>query len=412
MKVAVIGAGASGLMFAAQFSLIAKEQGQSVCIDIFEQNERVGKKLLSTGNGRCNLTNLNTDGRFYPACYGFAGYALEKFSPESNIVFFNSIGLYCRSDSEGRVYPMSNNASSVLDALRFACERLGVRFLCSTRCESIKPHCGGFLVNSSFYNNVVLCCGSRAAVREFYGYELLRSLGHGVTPVSPSIVKMKTADKRTKQLKGIRAAASITLIKDGKPLASEKGELQFGDGTISGIAAMQLSSFAARHFIKSRKPLSVSVDFIPDMQFTALCDALYDICGKNAGLKTENLLSGFMPKKIGEIIIKSMGLSLSGDISNIGRAEIKKLASKCKGFNFEISGLADFSAAQVTAGGADTSEFDRFTLESKKHKGLYCCGELLDVDGLCGGYNLQWAWSSARLCAYSIFRSALNDKNK
>lgn len=403
MKIAIIGGGASGLACAVSVLSLSKEKGLLAEVDVIEKNDRVGKKLLATGNGRCNLTNLFVDKNCYPYSYHFAETALRRFSPESTLDFFSSLGLYCVSDSEGRVYPMSNQASAVLDALRFSCEEAGVKFICGTECQSVKKSGGGFLINGgTVYDKVVFACGAKAGVKGYQSYELLSSLGHSVTKTAPSLVKLVSSDKALRPLKGIRAAAKVSLF-DGKTLLKEEaGELQFGDNTVSGIAAMQLSVFASRHFLKSKAPLRLTVDFVPEMGFDKLFSALENTVRLHPGFAAENLLTGFMPKKVGMMLLKRAGIGQDEKLSVLDGKKLKSLCALCKKCDFEITGTADFSFAQVTAGGVKTDEFDPKTMQSKKHKGLYCIGEMLDVDGLCGGYNLQWAWSSARCCARSI----------
>ena len=403
MKIAIIGGGASGLACAVSVLSLSKKRGVHTEVDVIEKNERVGKKLLSTGNGRCNLTNLFVDKNCYPYSYHFSESSLKRFPPESTLDFFSSLGLYCVSDSEGRVYPMSNQASAVLDALRFSCEEAGVNFLCGTECQSVKKSGGGFLINGGMvYDKVVFACGAKAGVKGYQSYEILSSLGHSVTKTAPSLVKLISPDKALRPLKGIRAAAKVLLF-DGKTLLKEEaGELQFGDNTVSGIAAMQLSVYAARHFLKSKAPLRLTVDFVPEMGFDKLLNALENTVRLHPGFLAENLLTGFMPKKVGMMLLKRAEIGQDEKLSALDGKKLKSLCAACKKCDFEITGTADFSFAQVTAGGVKTDEFDPKTMQSKKHKGLYCIGEMLDVDGLCGGYNLQWAWSSARCCARSI----------
>ena len=414
MKIAIIGGGASGLACAFSVMSLSETKGIKTEVDVIEKNDRVGKKLLSTGNGRCNLTNIFVDKNCYPYSYQFAEYALNRYSPESNIEFFSSLGLYCISDKEGRVYPMSYQASAVLDALRFSCEEKGVNFICGSECKSVRKSGRGFLLDGDrYYDKVVFACGAKAGVKYFKSYELLASLGHSITKTAPSLVKLISSDKALKPLKGIRAAASVSLY-DGKTLLKEEtGELQFGDNTISGIAAMQLSVFASRHFLKRNTSLRLSVDFVPAMSFDKLLNAVENTVRLHPEFIAENLLTGFMPKKVGMMLLKKADIGLHDKLSTLGIKQRKSLCSVCKKCDFEITGTMDFSVAQVTAGGANTKEFDSQTMQSKKHKGLYCIGEMLDVDGLCGGYNLQWAWSSARSCALSIVTGeSYNDKNQ
>lgn len=414
MKIAIIGGGASGLACAFSIMSLSKAKGIKTEVDVIEKNDRVGKKLLSTGNGRCNLTNLFVDKNCYPYTYQFAEYALNRFPSESNIDFFSSLGLYCIPDNEGRVYPMSNQASAVLDALRFSCEEAGVNFICGSECKSVRKSGDGFLLNGDrYYDKVVFACGAKAGVKDYQSYDLLSSLGHSITKTVPSLVKLVSSDKALKPLKGIRAAASISLYNGKVLLKEETGELQFGDNTVSGIAAMQLSVFASRHFMKSKTPLRLSVDFVPGMSFDKLLNAVENTVRLHPEFIAENLLTGFMSKKVGMMLLKRAEIGLHDKLSALHIRQLKGLCTLCKKCDFEITGTMDFSSAQVTAGGVNTKEFDPKTMQSKRHKGLYCIGEMLDVDGLCGGYNLQWAWSSARCCALSIVTGETNnDKNQ
>lgn len=407
MKIAVIGGGASGLVCAITVAEKAKLNKLPVEITMFEAKDRPGKKILATGNGRCNLMNENT-GDFYFDLNGFSSYALKRFDVTGNLDFFASLGLYTRSDDEGRIYPLSNQATSVLDALRFACERLDVNILTEHPIDTIKVHKGGFLLNSEhLFDKVVLACGGKAGVKNFNGYELLRQVGHTVTELKPSLTKLEVDDKKTvRQLKGVRQKGEFILLQGGTEIAREKGELLFTDYGLSGIAVMQLSAFVGRCKGKVR----VVADFVNEMSFFELFDAINRYAKSNPELRNENLLSGFVPKKLGEVVIKSLGFSLNDCSGRLSERDVKAIADKLKKFTFTVSGLRGFDDAQVTAGGADTRYFNSKTMESKKVKGLYCTGELLDVDGLCGGYNLHWAWSSGRLCGESIINDLLNRK--
>ena len=407
MKIGIIGAGASGLACAVSIAKSARYNKIPVDITVFESKDKPGKKILATGNGRCNLMNSNS-GDFYFDKNNFSSFALQKYNVTSNLDFFASLGLYTRSDEEGRIYPLSNQASSVLDALRFSCQDLGVKVATDYEIKAVRCENGVFLLNGDIKCDVVvLACGGKAAVKNFNGYELLRKVGHKVIEPLPSLTKFEITDKKTvKQLKGIKQKGEFSLISDNTLMANEKGELLFTDYGLSGIAIMQLSAFATR--VKSK--LIVQADFVSELDFTELFNAIYSYASSNKTLKNENLLSGFVSKRLGEVIIKSVGLELSGNASELSVKKIKEIAHKLKNFSFEISSLRGFDDAQVTAGGADTSYFNKKTMESKKVRGLYCIGELLDVDGLCGGYNLMWAWSSARACAEAIINNELNRK--
>lgn len=402
MKVAIIGAGASGLVCAIEAYDEAKKLKKDIDITVFEKNDRIGKKILATGNGRCNITNLCCKEEFYNGCTEAAMSVFQKYSPESNIQFFRRIGLYTRADSEGRVYPLSNQASSVLDALRLGVRNRNIKIRTDSVVNSIEHKGGFYVVCGEKFERVVLAAGGKACVKDFNGYSILKSLGIPVTGTAPSLVRLTTDDKITKSLKGIRAAVKLTLKIDGRIKAAEKGELLFSDNVLSGIAAMQLSAHISRHFLKSSTRPFVDVDFVPDFSYDELVKELKYICKNCRETESENILSAFMPKKIGMAILKKAAVPYEKKAGALTETEIEKLASFSKRYTFEISGTKDYADAQVTSGGADFTAFSKETLESKKHKGFYCCGEILDIDGLCGGYNLQWAWSSGRLAGKSI----------
>ncbi len=396
MKIAIIGGGAAGLVCAIECLRKAEKKGERVKLTVFEKRERVGKKILATGNGRCNMMNLS-DSFGYLGNKEFVGYALKNYSPQSNLDFFASLGLYTRTDEEGRVYPLSNQASSVLDALRFECERLGAELCCESEIVSVKKKGNAFVLNGSMtFDKVVLALGSKASVKGFNGYDILKNLGIRVVTPKPSLTKLTVEEKSAvKQLKGIRHKAELTLLADGRAVASEKGELLFTDYGLSGIAVMQLSAYAARC---QTQRLSITVDCVPTFSLSQLGEALEKIILRSPSGKAENLLTGFMPKKLGEVIVKNAGLSPADTLGSMDGGAVKAITSLSKRLTFTVTGVTGFEEAQVVSGGADTAQFNPKTMECLRIRGLYCVGELLDVDGLCGGYNLGWAWSSGRLC--------------
>ncbi len=402
MKIAIIGGGASGLSCAIEAAKGAKEIGVKAEITVFEAKDRVGKKILATGNGRCNMMNMNDCNYFGDNT--FVKSVLEKYDVHSNLRFFEEMGLFTRTDEEGRVYPLSNQASTVLDILRFECARLGVKFVTDCEITKIKVTEKGFKLNDEFFcNKLVISCGSKAQVKNFCGYELLKSLGHTVTKLSPSLTKLTVKKPQLfKAIKGVRHKAKISLHLDKKQVTTEKGELLFADYGLSGIAVMQLSAFVARHFNSKNSFPVVSIDLIPDYDIKFVKETVTRLRDRNPDGTADTLLMGFMPKKVGEAILKECGIRPDTKLYALGNKELSLIVNESKSWCHEISGTKDFSDSQVVSGGALCKEFSSETLESKKHKGLYCAGEILDVDGLCGGYNLLWAWSSGRLCGKSV----------
>lgn len=400
MRIAVVGGGASGLVCAIECARKAERENKKAHITVYEAKDRVGKKILATGNGRCNLLNANENISYF-GDDAFARYALGKFDVESNISFFSSMGLYVKEDSEGRFYPLSSQASGVLDALRFECERLGVKFQCSKEISKIRKVGNVFDLSDGIKaDKVVLACGGKAGVKGYLGYEILKQLGHRVITPAPALTKVNVSDaKFVRQLKGIRHKGILTLYNGNKFIAKEEGEILFTDYGLSGIAVMQLSSFVTR---MNGSDIKICFDAVPDFGFSDLKEAIKKIIAHNKNMNCENLLTGFMPKKLGESIIKISGIFLNDTLGNLTEKNIDMIVSQAKKLTFYISGVRGFEDAQVTAGGADTKEFNPKTMESRKHKGLYCIGEMLDVDGFCGGYNLRWAWSSGRLCGENL----------
>lgn len=402
VKVAIIGGGASGLCCAIE----AAKCGAAVTL--YEAKDRVGKKILATGNGRCNMLNSFASADDYSSP-SFVRGVLEKCGADEVRRFFEELGLYTREDEEGRVYPLSNQAASVLDVLRLECDRLKIKTVCSCEITSVKREGKGFLLSDgNIYDKVVLCCGSKATVKNCSGYDLLKGMGHTVTKLMPALTKLTVKDNTyTKQLKGIRHKAVLTLSVEGKKVSRESGELLFADYGLSGIAVMQLSSLIARHMRDSKTVPVITCDFVPDMSFGELCDKIKKITLHSKEMKSENLLTGFMPKKLGEAVVKSVGVPIAKELAQLSDKDIKNIASAAKKFTFEIACLRPFEDAQVVSGGADLREFDPRTLESLRCRNLYVCGELLDIDGPCGGYNLLWAFASG----IAVGRQIRNDKN-
>lgn len=405
MNVAIIGGGASGLVCAISMLQLAEKNNLPFRVTVLEEKNRIGKKILATGNGRCNMLNTDTE-PFYFSRNNFHSFAIKKFDYRSDIDFFENIGLYTRTDPEGRVYPLSNQASTVLDSLRNECERLGVEFITEYSVKEIKKSRNGFLLNGEkSFDKVVLACGGMSAVRDFNGYKLLESLGHKVTKVYPSLSKLNTKNTAdVRYLQGIRHKVRLSLCCDNRFVTEENGEILFTAYGLSGIAIMQLSAYITRN---QNSLWDVFADFVPDMDSDVLENAINRIIRHNPDAPSGNLLSGFMPKRVGETVIKSLGIDLSRKSATLSERDIENIVRKAKRYRFSVASVRSFEDSQVTAGGADTDYFNPKTMESNLVKGFYAVGEVLDVDGLCGGYNLMWAWSSGRLCGESIAKECI-----
>ena len=412
--VAVIGAGASGLAASIACMRTFKKHGVNARVMLFEALPRCGKKILATGNGRCNLTNRFAENTPYGGDRDFAKTVISQFTPEDTIDFFNSLGLLCRTEDEGRVYPMSGQAASVLDALRFENERLECEIITDTKITSIKKKGKKFILNDKFFADaVILATGGKAAPKQGSdgsGYPLAQSLGHTVTKIYPALVPLTAKGDFFRSLKGIRAEGNICMTLDGRKLGEEKGEIQFTDFGISGIAVMQLSSAACVLTAKRKKPL-IHINFVPEMSAKELFSFLWETAKKDS--TAENLLSGIVPKRLGQVIMKmSIQKPLTCSSKELTKAEISKAVQNLKDFTVEITGTRGFDNAQICTGGVKCSEFDSRTMMSLITENFFAAGEVLDVDGICGGFNLQWAWASGIIAGKSAAERIIkNDKN-
>lgn len=384
--IAVIGAGASGIAAA----ISAKRKNARLSVLLIDSLSKIGKKILATGNGRCNLTNLTADADVYNTR---AVYSVMKVCPPERIIeFFSSIGLECVSDNESRVYPMSNTAASVLDCLRFEAGRLGIDVLTDTKVSSVQKHKNGFIINGNIESRkVIVATGGKAAPSQGSdgsGYSILKAFGHTITDLYPGLVQL-TVKENLKFLKGVRVKSAVSLRnKSEKEIDKSVGEVLFADYGLSGIAIMDIS-----RSVKDDDCRCV-LNILPEMSKEILVDFINKAKKRNPNLTFEDALSGILPKKVGYLIIKNSGFRQDIRLSDLNSNSINKFAENMKNCTFTVTGTKGFDNAQITVGGAKFDEFNLETLESEKIEGLYCTGEILDVDAPCGGFNLQWAWAS------------------
>ena len=399
--VLIIGGGASGLIAACDLA----RRGRTVAL--LEKQDRVGRKLLSTGNGRCNLTNLRARGADYHGARQAAQAALKAWPPGKIAEYFASLGVPCDADEAGRAYPMSRQAASVLDALRLYCDENGVQTLTGFAASKLARCPEGFRAESAdgrsvSAKNALVCCGGLAAPKLGAcgdGYRLLEGFGHRIEPRFPAIAALKTPPEAVRGLKGIRAEGEISLVCDGAAARSERGEILFAESGVSGIAAMQLAR-AANERLRGGGRCEIALNFAPDRP----CDggALFDRAKALPKRKMQDFLTGVVPKRLGQVLVKSAGLALDAPAGSLNRADCDRLAARLTGWTLPVTGTQGFDQAQVTAGGASMKDFDVRTMQSLRAPGLFAAGEVLDVDGDCGGFNLQWAWSSALMAAEGI----------
>lgn len=394
---AVVGGGASGLAAALAAAELARGKGRPLKIAVLEKNPRVGKKLLMTGNGRCNLTNL----RAAPECYrgdaAAAGAVLRRFPPREILGLFRAQGLLCREEAEGRVYPHSLQAQSVLNVLRRGLAEDGAHVACEFPVSRLESVPGGFAVScpkgAVRARAVVVAAGGKACPQSGSsgdGYELLRPFRHSVTPLFPALVQVRTDPKRVRPLKGVRSPAAASFLADGRRVGVSRGEVQFTENSLSGICIFELSRFLGE---SSARRAEISLDLAPELGAGDLADWLRAQALRFWDKPAAELAEGLLNKALGAEVVKAAlgGGSVPG--GSLTEGDARRIAGTVKDFRFPALGTLSWQSAQVTAGGVPLAEVDE-TLQSRFCRGLYLCGELLNVDGGCGGYNLQWAWAS------------------
>ncbi len=403
--IAIVGGGAAGLMAA----LHAAQTGSRNVV-ILERHPRVGKKLLATGNGRCNLTNTETAPiHYHGAPPAFIVPVLTAFPPQAAMAFFHRIGIYCKTEEGGRVYPYSDQASSVLDCLRAACVRTGrIREMCGFHVTALRPGRGGFTIIGGEEGRLtarraIVTTGGKAApslCSDGSGYSLLEALGHRVTPLFPSLVQLRTENTVTRRLKGIKFLGAASFLAQGNILRTEEGEILFTEYGLSGPPVFALSRLAGE--CKGKAELSLTL--FPGKSEEELCALLTERARNNPEVLLEDFLTGMLHKRIGQEILKGLALPLPHPVRTLDAAALMRAARRLSDWRFTVLGGHSFQNAQVTAGGICTDEVNPMTMESRRCPGLYLAGEVLDVDGDCGGFNLQWAWSSGALAGQSAAR--------
>lgn len=390
MKIAVIGGGASGLIAAISAARCGKK------VTVYERCDRVGRKILATGNGRCNYTNIYADEKNYHGKNpDFIKGAMNKFWVDDARKFFFELGMLTKVETNGKAYPYSLQASAVLDVLRLEVERLGIEVLSDFEISMVIKKGNKFFLKA--YNGktaeadrVILATGGKASPAlgsNGSGYLIAKGLGHTVTKTFPALVQVKTETEYVKALKGIKIDANVLYKKD-KIKAKSTGEVLFCDYGLSGPAIFNISRLCAEY-----ETGEIILDLLPEIEYNHLLQLLKK---RRLSERTlENFFVGMINKKIGMTVMKYAGiLPYSRRADSISDKEINSLCNALKGFCIKVVGTTSWNNAQVTAGGISTDEVDEKTLKSKLCDGLYIVGEILDIDGDCGGYNLQWAWSS------------------
>ncbi len=406
--VAVIGGGAAGMMAA----ITAAREG--VKVTILEHKDRIGKKILSTGNGRCNFTNTYQT----PACYrsdnrDFAWNIIQKFNVEKTISFFKELGIYPK-DRNGYLYPYSDQAAAILEVLQIEIAKLDICVMTEINVLDIQPVKRGIRVTTDkktiTVDSVILACGSKAAPvtgSDGSGYQLAKLLGHRIVPVLPALVQLRCAEKFYKSISGVRVQGTVEIYADDISLASDTGEIQLTNYGISGIPVFQVSRYAAKA-IYQKQSVTAVLNFMPDMnkdEFLSFLQERITLCPHKT---LDEFFTGIFPKKLCELWIRLSRLPKEMRVSDLSGEQLEKLVLLIQHLRTHITETNAFEQAQICCGGVDTTEINPDTLESNYVPGIYFAGELLDVDGICGGYNLQWAWSSGFVAGREAAGNASN----
>lgn len=371
LDICIIGAGASGLAAA----VTAAREKKNISVMLIEKKDVPGRKLATTGNGKCNITNI------------------QCTDADDTLLFFESLGIYTRTDEEGRVYPYCSQAKDVVYALVNAAQTAGVEIRTDCTVEKIEKMPDGFRIKtnkgSASAKKVLVATGGKAGPQfgtSGDGYTIARSFGHTVERLAPVLTGIETVEDLS-DLRGVRVKALVKLLKDDIVIQEEQGEVQFNEDGISGICVMNLSRFikleAGETFAEGIRRYSVRLDFVPEITQ----DKLEDMLAKRVGLgldNSENLLLSILPQQLRSYIFKH--------VYDIRENDLCKLASAVKGFRLNVKGTKGWKTAQCTAGGVNLGEINMDTMESGLVNGLYFAGEVIDYDGPCGGYNLQNAW--------------------
>lgn len=395
----IIGGGASGLLCA----IAAKRKNPLLRVAVIEKNERVGKKLLSTGNGRCNLTHAAVDSSHYTGSFRRQSQSvLDRFGTAELLAYFRRLGLLTSCDSEGRYYPLCRQASAVLDVLRFNCEAVGAKVFCSQTIRSVK-HRERYTVTTAdrvfCADKLVVAAGSKASPKlggSGSAADILKNLGHRFVPFSPALCPVLVQSGLLKGLKGLRAQGKVTLLRDGKAVRAEYGEVQFNEQNLSGICVFNLSLYAHGGDV-------IALDLLPDISEKELNILLLQNKKTYAALTADNLFTGILQKRMAQAVLKTAGCTdFAKNCAGCTDAELQRAAQTAKSMCFSVTGNEGFDRAQACTGGVYGGEIDEKTMRSKKQKNLWVCGEAVDLCGECGGYNLHFAFASGIIAGKNL----------
>ncbi|MEY8417543.1 NAD(P)/FAD-dependent oxidoreductase [Tissierella praeacuta] len=405
-KIIIIGGGAAGMMAA----LSVKRNGGDALI--LEKNDRVGKKLLATGNGRCNYTNKNLNiNNYHGNNPKFAYSALSEFDVERTIEFFESLGITPAVEDNGKVFPLSFQASSMLDILRYEIETQGIELITEAQVSEIKKK-NQFTVTLKDKrifegDRVIIATGGMAlpsSGSDGNGYNLCKKLGHTITEIFPGLVQLKLESKFLRALDGVKFLGVAGIYIDNKLILEDSGDILFTSYGISGPPVLQLSR-TALDYMNKEKNVELRVSIIHTKTQEELLEYLVNRFKLMPNKTIEIALIGLINKRLIIPLLKETNIDKNKNVASLSKDEMRKLSEILTSWSFKVIGSQSWGNAQVTAGGVNTAEVDNKTMESKIVKGLYIVGELLDIDGDCGGFNLQWAWSSGYIAGLNAAKN-------
>ena len=394
--VIIVGAGASGCFLA----LTLKYKNPNLRVLLLEKNDKLGKKILITGNGRCNIGNKNIKIDDYSSNSSLDNLkALIESGSDNYTSLLKAFGVLVTNE-EDRLYPYSNQALTVCKSFERALLNYSVEVMYNYDVNAIKKENDTFIINNEKKSKMlVIATGGKTYPKTGStgkGYELLKSFGHSITKLYPSLTSLKTNYKYIKDLAGVRVNAKVSLYDNDDLITEENGQLQFTKDSLSGICVFNLSRYACK--MPNHKNLFIKVDYAPDKK----ADELYNYIKSFSNYIIEDAISCMLNNKLAKVISKDLKLE-GKKVTNLKDDDLTKVVNIIKNMTFKVTSTGDFDVSQVTSGGASLEEFTD-NLESKKCKGLYAVGEVLDVDGKCGGYNLSWAFNSTLLVANDILK--------
>jgi len=407
-QIAIIGGGAAGLMAA----ITASKAGANV--DLYEQNSRVGKKILASGNGRCNIINTSSSASDYFGQHShFVDYALSKLPFAEFEKFCRSIGLLLEIKEDGRCYPLSNEAKSVVLAMETYARKLGVTFLTDAPVTALTKTDGHFTVTSGTtgrkYTKVLVTTGSEASPQlggNRDGYTFAESFGHTVEPTYPSLVQLHIDSGFHHKMAGVKQFSEVTLYLNGKPEKKVKGDILFTRYGISGFAILDLSQRAAVALMEYQD-VSIGINLLPSFERQKLSAQLTQLSQAIPSHSVATMLSGLVSSKMVPHLLETANIDPQASAGTFGAKIIKKIAHTMQDWRFDISDTHGFKHAEVSGGGISTEQIDEKTMESKLVEGLYFAGEVIDIVGRRGGFNFNFAWASGALAGKALAKSAI-----